>query len=94
MKKSKSTFLIILIVLLFASILLGYCEHIYQQDKSSIESLIANDQRFHDVQVTTKGIGIILEGHVKSKADLQSLYSEINRIKRGRVDSSVSVAEQ
>jgi len=93
MKNSRATFLAILIILLFASILLGYREHIYRQDKSSIEAIIASDQRFHDVQVTTKGIGIILRGHVKSEADLQALYAEINRIKRGRVDSSVGVAK-
>ena len=93
MKKSRATFQIVLIVLLFILMLLGYQEYIFWQNRSSIEALIRNDQRFHDVQVATKGIGIILRGQVKSKADLQALYSEINRIKRVRVDSSVRVAE-
>jgi hypothetical protein len=93
MRKSRTTFLIVLTILLFVSVLLGYRKYLYWQDKSSIEAIISNDQKFHDIQVTTKGIGIILQGHVKSKADLESLYYEINRIKRGRVDTSVSISE-
>ena len=93
MKKLKSAKLVVLIILFCIAVFLGYSNYIYWQDRHSIESIIMNDSRFHDVQVTTKGIGIILRGHVKSKADMEDLYSEINKIKRGRVDASISIGE-
>jgi quinol-cytochrome oxidoreductase complex cytochrome b subunit len=91
MKKSRSTLQIVLIVLLFVSMLFAYQEYLLWQNQTSIETLMRNDQRFHDVQVVSKGISLILRGQVKSKTDLQSLYFEINQIKRVQIGSSVTV---
>ena len=74
MKKSRAALQIVLIVALSVSMLLAGQEYFFWKARSSIEILVRKNQRFHDVQMTAEGMGIILQGEVKSKAGLRALY--------------------
>ena len=94
MKNSKTRFFAVLITLLFALIFLGYQNYLCREDKKSVESIVMNDMKFHDIHVYQKGFSLILEGHVKSQADLETLISKVNKMKQCRIDFSVSVVQE
>jgi hypothetical protein len=81
----------LLTCLLGLGVIVSYGNHVSARDRHQIETIISSDASFKNVHVKRMGNGLLLDGIVATKADLNVLFQKVNQVKRGRVVSKVTV---
>jgi hypothetical protein len=91
--KRRSLFTSVLVVLLCVAAYLFTQDYICRRDIKLIDAIIQTDARFRDIRIDRTGLQLTLIGRVASTNDLSDLYMAVNRVKRGRVATFVTVEQ-